>query len=140
MVEVKVKRLEKDANLPIQSSPNVYDIWMYNNTVDMTKRVMVCRTGLAFDIPEGYIGLVVPRYRNYEFFMCMGNSIGVIHPGHGEDELIINFRLIGEYHAIDKDGNVEETKLVIPNRPTAPARIVQLVVLPIPQTVIVENE
>lgn len=54
----------------------------------------VCGTGLAFEIPEGYVGLVFPRSSIVRKDMSMANAVGVIDAGY-RGEVTCRFRLTG---------------------------------------------
>ncbi len=38
-----------------------FDLYCTSKEIDWTKRQIVCHTGLAFEIPEGHVGLIFPR-------------------------------------------------------------------------------
>lgn len=48
-------------------------------------------TGLAFEIPEGYFGLIVPRSSSSKRGMFLSNSVGVIDSGY-RGEVTMRFR------------------------------------------------
>ncbi len=56
-------------------------------------------TGLAFEIPEGYVGLVFPRSSIYKKDLTLSNSVGVIDSGY-RGEVSFKFRK-NEYRAYD---------------------------------------
>lgn len=58
-------------------------------------------TGLAFDIPEGYVGLIFPRSSIYKTDLTLTNCVGVIDSGyHGEVKFKFRFNV--------DESNVEE--------------------------------
>lgn len=141
MVEIKVKRLYKDVDLPIKSAENVYDIWMYDEELDISRKLIKYKTGLAFDIPEGYIGLVVPRFRMSLTHAQMANGIGIIHPNCGDTELVIHCTISHGHFKYEEDKEKNENVCIglapFP-KPNKPARIAQLIVIPIPDITLVE--
>lgn len=48
-------------------------------------------TGLAFEIPEGYVGLVFPRSSNCKKDIIVTNSVGVIDSGY-RGEVTLKFK------------------------------------------------
>lgn len=82
-LKVKIKRLHKDAVIPkyaktgdagmdLTAISKSYDV--YGNTV--------YDTGLAFEIPEGYVGLLFPRSSNSKTDLRLTNSVGVLDSGY----------------------------------------------------------
>lgn len=80
---VKIKKLVKDAVIPTYSKPG--DAGMDLTAISMGidgKGNIVYHTGLAFEIPEGYVGLVYPRSSNSNKRLVLTNSVGVIDSGY----------------------------------------------------------
>jgi dUTP pyrophosphatase len=48
-------------------------------------------TGLAFEIPQGYVGLVFPRSSNAKKDLWLTNSVGVIDSGY-RGEVMFKYR------------------------------------------------
>ena len=81
-LEVKIKLLSKnsvmpsystkgDAGLDLTAVSKSYD--EYGNTV--------FDTGLAFEIPEGFVGLLFPRSSNAKTNLRLTNAVGVLDSG-----------------------------------------------------------
>ena len=51
---------------------------------------IVCHTGLAIEIPEGYVGLLFPRSSVSKYFLSLCNCVGVIDSGY-RGEIILKF-------------------------------------------------
>lgn len=82
-MRVKIKKLvesaviptyakEGDAGLDLTAVSKEYD--KNNNTV--------YGTGLAFEIPKGYVGLLFPRSSNSKTTLYLTNSVGVLDSGY----------------------------------------------------------
>ena len=55
-----------------------FDLYCTSKEVNWEKGQLVCHTGLAFEIPEGYVGLLFPRSSVSNKPLMMANSVGVI--------------------------------------------------------------
>lgn len=81
-VELKVK-LEKDAVMPKYESDGAacFDLVAASEEIvlDSTGSKVVYDTGLSFEIPKGYVGLVFPRSSvATKTTLSLGNGVGVI--------------------------------------------------------------
>jgi len=76
---------------------------------------MVCDTGIAVEIPEGYVGLVFPRSSIAKYDMHMRNSVGVIDSSY-RGSILVKFGFLPE-GTLYKMGD----------------KIAQLIILPYPQ-------
>ena len=79
-MEVKIKKLNENAVIPRYSHPTdagldlVATSYEYKSDIDCH----VYGTGLAVEIPEGYVGLIYPRSSNRKTNAYMCNHVGVI--------------------------------------------------------------
>lgn len=82
-MQVKVKRLSKNAVIPAYSKPGDagMDLKSISRNFDPEGNV-VYGTGLAFEIPEGFVGLLFPRSSNSKKDLVLSNSVGVIDSGY----------------------------------------------------------
>ena len=90
-VEVKIKKLHPDAVTPTYAK--LGDAGMDLYAVDMhwdEYGNFVFQTGLAMEIPEGYVGLIFPRSSISKTPHSLRNSVGVIDSGY-RGEIIIKF-------------------------------------------------
>lgn len=101
---VKVKRLVPEAVLPKKAHKDDagYDLVAVSRMVDDDGAV-VYGTGLAFEIPEGCVGLVFPRSSVAMKDMILSNCVGVIDAGY-RGEVMAKFKFVDpllkhdEYH------------------------------------------
>ena len=101
---VKVKRLVPGAVLPTKAHKDDagYDLVAVSRMVDEDGAV-VYGTGLAFEIPEGYVGLVFPRSSVAKKDLVLSNCVGVIDAGY-RGEVMAKFKFVDplikheEYH------------------------------------------
>lgn len=91
-MKVRVKRLTAEAVLPkkAHSSDAGFDLvaaWKRNDEHGN----VVYGTGLAFEIPEGYVGLLFPRSSNARKRLGLTNSVGVLDSGY-RGEVTLKFK------------------------------------------------
>lgn len=81
-------------------------------------------TGLAFEIPDGYVGLVFPRSSVSKYDLALSNAVGVID-AHYRGEVTCKFKpTLGTFKTRNVDGyHVYEIG----------ERICQLIIMPIPE-------
>lgn len=78
-MKIKIKKLHKDAVIPAYATDGAagMDIVATNKNIDK-KGNIVYGTGLAFEIPKGYVGLLFPRSSNTKKDLVLLNSVGVL--------------------------------------------------------------
>lgn len=79
-MKVRIKKLNDKAVMPSKAHATDagFDLYCTSKEIDWTKRQIVCHTGLAFEIPEGYVGLIFPRSSVSNKPLMMANSVGVV--------------------------------------------------------------
>ena len=89
---VKIKKLHENAVVPkyAKSGDAGLDLTATSKFYDEFGNV-VYGTGLAIEIPEGYVGLIFPRSSNSKQDLLLCNSVGVIDSGY-RGELICKFK------------------------------------------------
>lgn len=121
-MKVRFKKLREDAVVPAKAHPTDagFDLVAVSRDIDKDGAI-VYGTGLAVEIPAGYVGLVFPRSSISKKDLMLSNAVGVIDSGY-RGEVMAKFKfsnlLIGheEYHWYD----VGE-------------RICQMIILPYPE-------
>ena len=91
-MKVKIKKLVKEAVIPSYAKPGDagMDLTAVSRTEDCDGNI-VYGTGLAFEIPEGYVGLVFPRSSNAKYDLLLSNSVGLIDSGY-RGEVMMKFK------------------------------------------------
>lgn len=118
-MKVKIKKLDPKAVLPLYSKRG--DAAMDLTAISLTKvdrdtfGYLEYGTGLAVEIPEGYVGLLFPRSSISNSGLILSNSVGVIDSGY-RGEVKLRFKHILDTAAY-KVGD----------------RIGQIIILPYPQ-------
>lgn len=95
-MELSFKRLSDKAILPIRAHET--DAGLDLTAIDVTTEINECgqliivyHTGLAVEIPEGYVGLLFPRSSIYKKSLIQSNCVGVIDSGY-RGEITAKFR------------------------------------------------
>lgn len=91
-LKVKIQKLHHDAVIPKYSKNGDagMDITAVSKYCDDEGNV-VYGTGLAFEIPKGYVGLIFPRSSNAKQDLLLSNSVGVIDSGY-RGEVMLKFK------------------------------------------------
>lgn len=90
-IKVKIKKLREDAVIPsyAHDTDAGLDLTAVSKHIDEYGNV-VYGFGLAFEIPDGYVGLIFPRSSNHRHHLTLTNSVGVIDSGY-RGEVTVKF-------------------------------------------------
>ena len=91
-MKVRIKRLHEDAKIPAYAKKGDagLDLTAVDYYFDLQGNV-VYRTGLAVEIPEGYVGLIFPRSSICKNDISLTNAVGVIDSGY-RGEITMKFK------------------------------------------------
>lgn len=91
-MKVKIKKVDSNAVIPSYAKQGDagLDLTAVSKVRDDSGNV-VYGTGLAFEIPQGYVGLVFPRSSNAKKDLWLTNSVGVIDSGY-RGEVMFKYR------------------------------------------------
>ena len=67
---------------------------LYVSRCGIENGLFVCHTDIAFEIPNGYVGLVFPRSSVSNMGLVVANSVGVIDSGY-RGEVSVRFKVDG---------------------------------------------
>lgn len=131
-LKVKIKKLHPDAVIPRYAKPGDagLDLTAVSRTFDADGNV-VYGTGLAFEIPEGYVGLVFPRSSLSKKDIALSNAVGVIDSGY-RGEVTAKFKPTNYFNCYEDCGRIVEC----PHYGSIYGigeRIAQMIILPYPQ-------
>ena len=125
-MKVRIKKLEEGAIVPSYSKPG--DAGLDLTAIKISKDNVgniTYHTGLAIEIPEGYVGLLFPRSSVSKKQLFLTNSVGVIDSGY-RGEIMAKFKpVVGSYETI--------LELFESSEYAVNDRVVQLLILPYPQ-------
>lgn len=137
-MQVKIKKLHKDAVVPAYAKNNDAGLDLtatskeydeYGNTV--------YGIGLAFEIPEGYFGLLVPRSSNAKTDLRLTNSSGILDSGY-RGEVMFKYR--NDNYAQLRDKYVIGRDVSFNNEYEVGDRVGQLIILPYPKIELIEAD
>ena len=119
-MKVRFKRLDPMATVPKRSTDGAagYDLTATTVKMEVGKQIIyTVGTGIAMEIPSGYVGLVFPRSSVYKTGLSLCNCVGVIDSDY-RGEITAKFYLMGN------DSSLVYLK---------GERCLQLIIMPIPQ-------
>lgn len=114
-MNVNIKRLRDTALLPKYSKEGDAGLDLYANSLEFNTGMITIGTGLAIEIPEGYVGLLFPRSSVSNTSNRLANSVGVIDSNY-RGEVKIKFDSIDNMRPSYNIGD----------------RVAQLIILPYP--------
>lgn len=108
-MKVKIKRLHKDSVIPSYSKEGDAGMDLTATRMWFEEDNICYGTGLAFEIPKGYVGLLFPRSSNAKKDLLLSNSVGVLDSGY-RGEVSFKFRqtknLANAYSIGDRIGQI----------------------------------
>lgn len=150
MLNVKIKKLNENAIIPTYAKHGDagMDLTATSKSYDDNGNV-VYGTGLAFEIPHGFVGYLFPRSSNTKKDLILGNSVGVLDSGY-RGEVFLKFKASLRYD-LNKNGclgirsaTTEEQyqynpdASIIANEYEVGDRIGQIIIMPYPKINFVE--
>lgn len=121
---LKVKKLIETAVMPRYSKPGDAGMDLVATSMTYTNLYEEYGTGLAFEIPEGFVGLLFPRSSVTNTDLILGNSVGVLDSSY-RGEVKFRFKRVINTFSFGSDYKVGD-------------RIGQLVVIPFPKVEVQE--
>ena len=123
-MKIKIKKLHGNAVIPFYAKEGDagMDLVAVNKEVDKEDNI-VYGTGLAFEIPEGYVGLLFPRSSVAKTSLTLTNSVGVLDSGY-RGEVKFKYKNIDNNYTHYNIGD----------------RIGQIIIIPIPYIEFVETD
>ena len=125
MLEVKFKKLVETAKCPIKAHPTDAgaDLTAVSREWNKEYECWIYGTGIATEIPEGYVGLIFPRSSIRKYTLAQCNAVGVIDSSY-RGEIMVSYKLTNNEEKIYEIGD----------------KIAQLIVLPYPEVSYTEVE
>ena len=127
-MEVRIKKLNDNAVMPAKAHATDagFDLYCTSIEIDLEKRQLVCHSGLAFEIPDGHVGLIFPRSSVSNKPLMMANSVGVIDSGY-RGEVTAKF-------------NITDMKEIYANNYQVGDKIAQMIIIPYPEISFIESD
>lgn len=121
-MKVKIKKLSENAKIPkyAHSDDAGMDLTATSKWYDQWGNVCY-GTGIAVEIPKGYVGLLFPRSSNSKKLLLQSNSVGIIDSGY-RGEIMVKFKRTESYYKFSDDPEY-----------LVGERIGQLIIMPYPK-------
>lgn len=89
-MKIKIKKLNDKAVIPTYAHVTDAGLDLTATSIkrDFEKDVFIYGTGLAIEIPKGYVGLLFPRSSNRNTDAYMTNHVGVIDAGYRGEVMV----------------------------------------------------
>lgn len=131
-MQVKIKKLNKTAVLPKYGKPGDagMDLVAVSKSTDENGNI-VYGTGLAFEIPEGYVGLIFPRSSNAKYDLMLTNHVGVVDSGY-RGEVMFKFRNTPVFRTLTQAPFYRDYEIG--------DRIGQIIIMPYPAIEFIESD
>lgn len=125
---IRYRKIYPDAVEPVRGSEWAagWDLTARAVAYDDENQCVVYSTGLAFEIPRGYVGLLFPRSSIFKKMLWLTNSVGVLDADY-RGEVLFKFGIRTDAHK--QMGFYEKGE-----------RIGQLVIVPVPEVAFLESE
>lgn len=120
-MKIKFKKLNDNAVMPSKAHPTDAGFDLTATSRIYQGGCYVYGTGIAVEIPKGYVGLVFPRSSISRTGLTLSNCVGVIDSGY-RGEITFKFRPVSDHPVLYNVGD----------------RIGQLIILPYPDVKFVE--
>ena len=124
-MKLRIKKTHPEAVVPKQMTEGSAGFDLTAISIKITGNQIICSTGLAFEIPEGHVGLLFPRSSVVRTDLRLANSVGVIDSDYrGEVSVVFDVR---------------NTSNVMPTYDSGD-RVAQMVIVPVVQVELEEVE
>lgn len=124
-MKVRIKKLSEWAVTPTKahSSDAGYDLTAAWVEEDRKRGIVTYHTDLAFEIPEGHVGLLFPRSSVYKHQLQLANSVGIIDSSY-RGEIQFKYRIVQPHISRYAPGD----------------RVGQIVIMPYPSVTLEESD
>lgn len=126
-MQVKFKLIHPNAQPPKRAhrTDAGFDLYCAGTYYDHDSEQYICNSGVAFEIPEGHVGLIFPRSSICRTHLSLSNAVGVIDSGYrGAVSAVFNVTSCKRNRVLYRTGE----------------RFCQLVILPIPAVEFIETQ
>ena len=145
-MQVKIKKLSPNARIPkkAHTTDAGFDLYATSREYNKEEGNIVYGTGLAFEIPEGYVGYVFPRSSISKKDLSLTNAVGVVDAGY-RGEVTFKFKVAVRAHEYttrktNQTHYTPQLHFYGDNIYEVGERIGQLIIMPIPDIEFTEAE
>ncbi len=90
-MKVNIKKLNENAVIPQYAKPGDAGMDITATSINVTDNYIEYGTGLAFEVPEGYVMLIFPRSSVSKYDLSLANAVGVLDSSY-RGELKLRFK------------------------------------------------
>lgn len=132
-MKVKIKKTHPDAVIPKYAKAGDAGLDLTAVSMELDEYGNICYgTGLAFEIPEGYVGLLFPRSSNCKKHLVLTNSVGVLDSGY-RGEVTFRYRPHTQEVCVASEAGFDTDHSSDCEVYQVGDRIGQIIILPYPQ-------
>ena len=115
MLEIKFKKLVETAKCPTKAHPTDAgaDLTAVSREWNEELKCWIYGTGIATEIPEGYVGLVFPRSSIRKYTLAQCNAVGVIDSSY-RGEIMVSYKLTSDVEKIYNIGDKIAQFIILP--------------------------
>ena len=122
-MNLNFKKLSSNAVTPLRANPGDAGLDITATSILESKdNQIIFGTDLAFEIPEGYVGLLFPRSSIRKTGLALANSVGVIDSSY-RGEVQVTFNWVNEYKPEYKVGEKVAQLVLVPFVETIPNEV-----------------
>ena len=122
-MKINIKKLNNKAEVPTYAKTGDAGLDLVATSKDVNALYVEYGTGLSFEIPEGYVGLVFPRSSISKYHLSLANAVGVVDSGY-RGEVMIRFKKTEDHWSSNYYNEGD--------------KVAQLIVMPYPQIELIE--
>jgi len=114
-MKIKIKKLHPDAAAPVYAKSGDAAVDLHATEIIRDKYGnYVYLTGIALEIPMGFVGLLLPRSSVSKTSLALANSVGVIDSGY-RGEIMLKYRHFNNLNPFYKIGDRVGQIMIIPH-------------------------
>lgn len=98
-MKIKFKKLHKNAAAPVRAHDTDAGFDLTAVNAFKVEDEITYNTGIAVEIPKGYVGLLFPRSSIYKYRLQLSNCVGVIDSGY-RGEISAHFRIVPNFSKV----------------------------------------
>jgi dUTP pyrophosphatase len=136
-MKIRFKKLVPEAKTPYKAIDIDAGFDLYCTSIDETPDFIQYNTGIAVEIPEGYVGLIFPRSSITKYDLMLKNSIGVIDASY-RGEIMCRFTPVINNNI--KNIVFEVNDIEFNKRYDIGDRVAQIVFMELPKITLVETQ
>jgi len=114
-LKIKIKKLHPNAVIPVYAKDGDAALDLHATEIMKDKYGnYVYLTGIALEIPMGFVGLLLPRSSVSKTSLALANSVGVIDSGY-RGEIMLKYRHVNNLNTAYKIGDRVGQLMIIPH-------------------------